>query len=131
EEIELRNGCVPDARAHGRGTRAAAGGAGTTSAGSAHRRGQPRAVRRRAAEETAGLIRGTNNMRATKVIQALAGLAGLAICGSAHAIEWYFREPGSKLSADIDWLHQLVMWLIIAIFAGVFGAMFYACYAHR
>jgi len=70
-------------------------------------------------------------MRGTKVIQALAGFAGLGICGSARAIEWYFREPGSKLSADIDWLHQLVMWLIIVIFAVVFGAMFYACYAHR
>jgi cytochrome c oxidase subunit 2 len=70
-------------------------------------------------------------MRGTKVIQALAGLAGLGICGSAHAIEWYFREPGSRLASDIDWLHQLVMWLIIVIFAVVFGAMFYACYAHR
>ena len=70
-------------------------------------------------------------MRGTKVIQAVAGLAGLGICGSARAIEWYFREPGSKLSADIDWLHQMVMWLILAIFVAVFGAMFYACYAHR
>ena len=70
-------------------------------------------------------------MRGTKVIQALAGLAGLGICGSAHALEWYFREPGSRLASDIDWLHQLVMWLIIVIFAVVFGAMFYACYAHR
>jgi cytochrome c oxidase subunit 2 len=70
-------------------------------------------------------------MRGTKVIQALAALAGLGICGSAHALEWYFREPGSKLAADVDWLHQLVMWLIIAIFVAVFGAMFYACYAHR
>jgi cytochrome c oxidase subunit 2 len=70
-------------------------------------------------------------MRGTKVIQALAGLAGLGICGSAHALEWYFQEPGSRLASDIDWLHQLVMWLIIVIFAVVFGAMFYACYAHR
>jgi cytochrome c oxidase subunit 2 len=70
-------------------------------------------------------------MRGTKVIQALAGLAGLGICGSAHALAWYFQEPGSRLASDIDWLHQLVMWLIIAIFAVVFGAMFYACYAHR
>jgi cytochrome c oxidase subunit II len=70
-------------------------------------------------------------MRGTKVIQALAGLAGLGICGSAHAIAWYFQEPGSRLASDIDWLHQLVMWLIIVIFAVVFGAMFYACYAHR
>jgi cytochrome c oxidase subunit 2 len=70
-------------------------------------------------------------MRGTKVIQALAGLAGLGICGSAHALAWYFQEPGSRLASDIDWLHQLVMWLIIAIFVVVFGAMFYACYAHR
>jgi cytochrome c oxidase subunit 2 len=70
-------------------------------------------------------------MRGTKVIQALAGLAGLGICGSAYALEWYFREPGSKLAADVDWLHQMVMWLILAIFVAVFGAMFYACYAHR
>jgi len=70
-------------------------------------------------------------MRGTKVIQALAGLAGLGICGSAYALEWYFREPGSRLAADVDWLHQMVMWLILAIFVVVFGAMFYACYAHR
>ena len=70
-------------------------------------------------------------MRGTKVIAALAGLAGLGLCGSARALEWYFQSPGSKLAADIDWLHQLVMWLIIAIFVAVFGAMFYACYAHR
>jgi cytochrome c oxidase subunit 2 len=70
-------------------------------------------------------------MRGTKVIQALAGLAGLGICGPAHALAWYFQEPGSRLASDIDWLHQMVMWLIIVIFAVVFGAMFYACYAHR
>jgi len=70
-------------------------------------------------------------MRGTKVIQALAGLAGLGICGSAYALEWYFREPGSRLAADVDWLHKMVMWLILAIFVVVFGAMFYACYAHR
>jgi cytochrome c oxidase subunit 2 len=74
-------------------------------------------------------------MRGTKVIAAPGGLLGLALgltfCGSAQAIEWYFQTPASKLAADIDWLHQMVMWLIIVIFVGVFGAMFYACYAHR
>jgi len=70
-------------------------------------------------------------MQGTKVIQALAGLTGVVMCGSAHALAWYFQAPGSKLAADIDWLHQLVMWLIITIFVVVFGAMFYACYAHR
>jgi cytochrome c oxidase subunit 2 len=66
-----------------------------------------------------------------KVLSALAGLLGLGLSGSAHAIAWYFQTPASKMAADIDWLHQLVMWLIIVIFVGVFGAMFYSCWAHR
>ena len=74
-------------------------------------------------------------MRGKKVIAALAGplglVLGLGFCGSAHALAWYFQTPASKLAEDIDWLHQLVMWLIIVIFVGVFGAMFYSCYAHR
>jgi cytochrome c oxidase subunit II len=70
-------------------------------------------------------------MRGTKVLSALAGLAAGAWWSPAHAIAWYFQAPASKLAADIDWLHQLVMWLIIVIFVGVFGAMFYACWAHR
>ena len=70
-------------------------------------------------------------MRVTKVIPALAGFAGLAASGSAQAVAWYFQSPASKMAGDIDWLHQVVMWLIIAIFVAVFGAMFYACYAHR
>jgi len=70
-------------------------------------------------------------MRGTKVIQLLAGLAGLGMCGAAQAIEWYFQTPASKLAQDIDTLHQVVMWLIIVIFVVVFSAMFYACYAHR
>ena len=35
------------------------------------------------------------------------------------------------MAAEIDWLHQVVMWIILVIFVGVFGFMFYACYAHR
>ena len=70
-------------------------------------------------------------MRGTKVIAALAGFGGLALSGSAQAIAWYFQTPASQLAADIDWLHRLVMWLIVVIFAGVFGAMFYSVYAHR
>jgi cytochrome c oxidase subunit II len=67
----------------------------------------------------------------TRVVSALAGLAGLGACGAAHALEWYFQSPASKLAQDIDRLHQIVMWLIIVIFVGVFGTMFYACFAHR
>jgi cytochrome c oxidase subunit II len=70
-------------------------------------------------------------MRGTKVIAALAGLAGLGACGPARAVAWYFQSPASRMAADIDTLHQIVMWLIIGIFVVVFGAMFYACWAHR
>src|SRR3954464_257480 len=70
-------------------------------------------------------------MRGSKLLPALAGLAALGAATSAHAIAWYFQSPGSQLARDIDHLHQYVMWLIIVIFVGVFGFMFYACYAHR
>ncbi len=65
------------------------------------------------------------------VPRAAGGLGALAASGSAHALAWYFQAPGSKLAQDIDHLHQYVMWLIIVIFIGVFGFMFYACWAHR
>lgn len=64
-------------------------------------------------------------------ISLAAALLGLGASGSAHAIAWYFGTPESQMAADIDHLHQYVMWVIIVIFIGVFGFMFYACYAHR
>jgi cytochrome c oxidase subunit 2 len=70
-------------------------------------------------------------MRGRTFIAALAGLSGLAASGAAHAVAWYFQTPVSKMAQDIDQLHQYVMWLIIVIFVGVFGFMFWACYAHR
>ena len=65
------------------------------------------------------------------IAAALAGLAAFAASGAAQALEWYFQSPASQMARDIDLLHQYVMWLIIVIFIGVFGFMFYACYAHR
>jgi cytochrome c oxidase subunit 2 len=35
------------------------------------------------------------------------------------------------MAREIDWLHQVLMWIILVIFVGVFGFMFYACFAHR
>src|SRR5580765_2018010 len=70
-------------------------------------------------------------MRGSKLLSIAAGLAGLAAAANAHAIAWYFQSPGSQLARDIDHLHQYVMWLIIVIFVAVFGAMFWACWAHR
>ncbi|HEX7054085.1 MAG TPA: cytochrome c oxidase subunit II [Burkholderiales bacterium] len=73
-------------------------------------------------------------MRGSKlknVLAAASGLGALAAAGPAHALAWYFQSPASQLARDIDNLHQYVMWLIIVIFIGVFGCMFYACWAHR
>jgi len=74
-------------------------------------------------------------MKVSKLLATLTalstGLAAAAASGSAHAIAWYFQSPASKMAAEIDWLHQVVMWIILVIFVGVFGFMFYACYAHR
>jgi cytochrome c oxidase subunit 2 len=60
-----------------------------------------------------------------------AALGALAVSPPAHAIAWYFQSPASQMARDIDQLHQYVMWLIIVIFIGVFGFMFYSCWAHR
>src|ERR1041384_6347687 len=70
-------------------------------------------------------------MKVSKLFYALAGLAGALAASSAHALAWYFQEAASPIAQDIDHLHQYVMWLIIVIFVGVFGFMFYACVAHR
>jgi cytochrome c oxidase subunit 2 len=70
-------------------------------------------------------------MKGSKLAAFLAGLTTAAASGAAHAVAWYFQTPASKMAQDIDWLHQVIMWIIVVIFIGVFGFMFYACYAHR
>jgi len=70
-------------------------------------------------------------MKGSKLVSLFVGLAAAAASGAAHAAAWYFQTPASKMAQEIDWLHQVVMWIILVIFVGVFGFMFYACYAHR
>ena len=71
-----------------------------------------------------GLLKG-------RIVSLAAALAALAASAPAHAIAWYFQTPASQMARDIDQLHQYVMWLIIVIFVGVFGFMFWSVYAHR
>ena len=68
---------------------------------------------------------------ATRAIALLAAFSGLALPCVALALEWNLRPAGSKLAAEIHSLHEWVMILCTAIFVGVFGVMFWACYAHR
>jgi cytochrome c oxidase subunit 2 len=58
-------------------------------------------------------------------------LAAAAACGAAQALEWNLQPAASPMAADIHDLHEYVMILCTVIFVGVFGFMFYACYAHR
>ena len=70
-------------------------------------------------------------MTGSKLASVLAGLAASTVSGGAQALAWYFQSPASKMAETIDWLHQVIMWIIVVIFVGVFGFMFYACFAHR
>ena len=63
--------------------------------------------------------------------QLLAGALGLALCGLAVAAEWNLQPAASRMAEDIHWLHEAVMVLAIVLFVGVFGFMFWSCYAHR
>ncbi len=61
----------------------------------------------------------------------VAGLLALAAAGSAHALEWNLQPPATKIAEQIHSLHEYVMALIVVIFVGVFGVMFYSIFAHR
>jgi len=61
----------------------------------------------------------------------LAGALGLALCGLAVAAQWNLQPAASALAADIHWVHEMVMAVVLVLFVGVFGFMFWSCYAHR
>ena len=61
----------------------------------------------------------------------MVGALGLALCSAAFAVEWNLRPAASQLAADIHWVHEMVMLLVLVLFVGVFGFMFWSCYAHR
>jgi cytochrome c oxidase subunit 2 len=59
------------------------------------------------------------------------GALGIALSGLAMAAEWNLQPAASKIAADIHWVHEMVMVLVLVLFVGVFGFMFWSCYAHR
>jgi len=44
---------------------------------------------------------------------------------------WYFQTPVTPIAREIVTLHDLIFWICVAIFIGVFGTMFYALLKHR
>jgi cytochrome c oxidase subunit II len=59
------------------------------------------------------------------------GIAAALFSGLAMALEWNLQPAASRIASDIHGLHEYVMILVVVIFVGVFGFMFWACYAHR
>lgn len=61
----------------------------------------------------------------------VAATLGLLAAGSASALEWNPQPPATKIADDMHNVHEYVMALIVVIFVGAFGVMFYSVFAHR
>lgn len=72
---------------------------------------------------------------AIRTVRTFAGLAAAAtaagVSEAALALPWNLQPAASAIAADIHGLHEYIMLLVAVIFIGVFGFMFYACWAHR
>jgi cytochrome c oxidase subunit 2 len=44
---------------------------------------------------------------------------------------WYFQSPATPVAREIITLHDLIFWICVVIFVGVFGTMFYSLFRHR
>jgi cytochrome c oxidase subunit 2 len=62
-----------------------------------------------------------------------AAIAGsLLVPVAAFAVPgWYFQSPASSIAQEIITLHDLIFWICVVIFVGVFGTMFYSLWKHR
>jgi cytochrome c oxidase subunit 2 len=56
---------------------------------------------------------------------------GASGAASAGFSDWYFQAPVTPIARDIVTLHDLIFWICVAIFIGVFGTMFYSLFKHR
>ncbi len=72
---------------------------------------------------------------ASLTVRGLARWLFAALCvglsGAALAAPWNLQPPVTPIAAEIHGLHEYVMILVLVIFCGVFGAMFWSVYAHR
>src|SRR6266568_451683 len=60
------------------------------------------------------------------------GAALLVLSGAAEAAyQWNLPTPVTRVAGEIYDLHLIMMAIILVIFVGVFGVMFYSIYAHR
>jgi cytochrome c oxidase subunit 2 len=70
-------------------------------------------------------------LAAMALIGALAPMAAMGQQGRPERLQLNLQEPVTKVASQIFDLHTLMMVIILFIFIGVFGVMFYSIYAHR
>ncbi|MCY4243773.1 MAG: cytochrome c oxidase subunit II [Gammaproteobacteria bacterium] len=68
---------------------------------------------------------------ASALTPALAAALVLASAPARAAWDLNLPPPVTPLAAQILDLHNLILWICVVIFIGVFGVMFYSTYAHR
>lgn len=67
----------------------------------------------------------------SKLVRSFAAATALLATGIAGADEYNLQPPQSIIAREIYDLHSLIMWIILAIFVVVFGAMTYSIIKHR
>ena len=61
----------------------------------------------------------------------VAAAAGCFAAEAAAANQYHLPEPQTIIAREISDPHTLIMWIVVGIFVGVFGAMTYAIIRHR
>ena len=62
-----------------------------------------------------------------RIAGALLALGPSIACASRYNLQ----DPNSALGQSIYDLHNMILWVCLLIFVGVFGVMFYAVFKHR
>ena len=51
--------------------------------------------------------------------------------GGPMVNQWNLPEPANAIARGQIWLHEMLLWVCVLIFIGVFAVMFYSMWAHR
>ncbi len=76
------------------------------------------------------LLTGEESMT-SKLAKSFAAAMALTATGIAGANQYNLQPPQTIIAREIYDLHSLIMWIILAIFVVVFGAMAYSIVKHR
>ena len=76
------------------------------------------------------------NLRQVAVAAALAASSGMAAAvsdmpGGPAVNQWNLAAPATSIAQGQHSIHNLLMWVCVAIFVAVFAVMFYSMFAHR